>query len=114
MKRLIKFLTLVFTLLVVFFSCSPKKEKADTSEIIYSEDVAQIISRITAGTLQPDDHISITFVEGVVADEQVGKEVKIHLASHQLLTAQPSGSIQMNWYLCQMKSSLPELTILES
>jgi uncharacterized protein YfaS (alpha-2-macroglobulin family) len=76
MKRLIKFLTLVFTLLVVFFSCSPKKEKADTSEIIYSEDVAQIISRITAGTLQPDDHISITFVEGVVADEQVGKEVK--------------------------------------
>ena len=67
------------SLLLSFFliySCSGRKQEAeDTSEVKYSEEVAKVISHITAGRVLPTSTITITFIEPVVKQEELLKEI---------------------------------------
>lgn len=77
MKSLKIFYLLSFFIGSIIFSCSgPKKEKIDTEEIQYSEEVAQVISHISAGILLPEDYINVTFVDDVVAESELNIKLK--------------------------------------
>lgn len=78
--------------LVLILACGgPKSEERDDSEIEYSPEIAEVISQSTAGTILPDETIAITFVDLVVAEDQVGKEVS------DLIEISPSVSGKTSW-----------------
>ena len=68
----------VFVLITALALVSCKKNKnevADTSEIQYSEQVAEIISQVTAGEITPQSRIEILFVDDVVDESAINKAV---------------------------------------
>jgi alpha-2-macroglobulin len=57
-------------------SCSnQKQENQDDSTLQYSEEVAGIIYQATAGSVMPDDKISVFFNESIVSKEALDKEI---------------------------------------
>lgn len=79
-------------ILILIFACGgPKPEEQDESEIQYSPEIAEIISQSTAGTILPDEAITITFVNVVVEEEQVGQDVT------DLISFSPSISGKTRW-----------------
>jgi len=78
MKFLLNFPSLI-KLAIIFslaLSCSSKKEKPDTTEIQYSEEVAQIINMITTGIIKPDDPIHVVFNNNVVTEDELIQEIR--------------------------------------
>ncbi|MEO9967448.1 MAG: MG2 domain-containing protein [Reichenbachiella sp.] len=74
MKTLRFFIPLIY--LILISSCSsPKNEIADTVEVKYSTEVAEIISQVTAGKISPDAKVVITFVDPVVHESDLNKEI---------------------------------------
>lgn len=68
-------LNLLFAIILLGSCSSPKNEAADTTEIQYSTEVAEIISQVTAGSILPDSKIIITFIDPVVSEEDLNKEI---------------------------------------
>lgn len=76
MNYSLKNLIITIVLFSFLFSfCGPRTEKADTAEIQYSEEVAQVISHITAGTILPGDYIEVIFVENIVEETALNQKV---------------------------------------
>ncbi|WP_421871747.1 alpha-2-macroglobulin family protein [Marinoscillum sp.] len=62
--------TILPVIFLVLFACGGKKsEQPDTSEIEYSEEVAQMINKITSGIISPYDPIVIQFNEDMITPE---------------------------------------------
>jgi uncharacterized protein YfaS (alpha-2-macroglobulin family) len=76
MKHYCHYPILFLFLLIFFQTCAPKKEKPDTTEIEYSAEVREAISYITSGQILPSASITVIFVDNIVSEEELEKEVK--------------------------------------
>ncbi|MGL1887114.1 MAG: MG2 domain-containing protein [Reichenbachiella sp.] len=71
-----KSIQFLFYIILISSCSSPKTETANIEEVQYSTEVAEIISQVTAGSILPGSRIEITFIDDVVSEEDLNKEIE--------------------------------------
>jgi len=72
-KRLLLSSVFCAAFIILLLSCGPAQKR---EPILYTTDIAELISQSTAGLIRANDTIQVKFVDGMVDKTMIGKETK--------------------------------------